>query len=50
MNRFDPRFLDVINEYVYKRPVIDWKSVWGYASIYKTRHYVTNGYPRGGYV
>ena len=50
MNRFDPRILDVINEYVYKRPVIDWKRVWGYTFIYKTRHFVTNGYPRGGYV
>ena len=50
MNRFDPRILDVINEYVYKRPVIDWKRVWGYSFIYKTRHVATNGYPRGGYV
>ena len=38
MNRFDPRILVAINEYVYKRPVIDWKRVWGYTFIYKTRH------------
>ena len=50
MNQFDPRILDAINEYVYTRPVIDWKRVWGFTFIYKTRHFVTNGYPRGGYV
>ena len=50
INQFDPRILDAINEYVDKRPAIDWKRVWGYTIIYKTRHYVTNGYPRGGYV
>ena len=49
-NRFDPRILDVINQYVYKRPVIDWKRVWGYTFIYQIRHFVTDGHPRGGYV
>ena len=50
MNQFDPRYLDLINEYVYKRPVIDWQRVWGYTFIYKIWNYVTNGFPRGGYV
>ena len=50
MNQFDPRILGAINYYVYKRPVIDWKRVWGYTFIYKTRHFVTYGHPRGGYV
>ena len=50
MNRFDPRILDVINDYVHKQPVIDWKRVWGYTFICKIRHCLTNGYPRGGYV
>ena len=50
LNGFDPRILDVINEYVYKRPVIDWKRAYGYTLIYKTRHFVTDSHPRGGYV
>ena len=50
LNRFDARILDVIKEHVSKRPVIDWKRVYGYTFMYKIRHFVTDSHPRGGYV
>ena len=50
LNWFDPRILDVIHEYVYKRPFFDWRRVYGYTFMYKTRHFVTDSHPRGGYV
>ena len=50
LNRFDPRILDVIIEHVSQRPVIGWKRLYGYTLMYKTRHFVTDSHPCGGYV
>ena len=51
MNKFDPRILDVVNEYVDIRHVIDWRRVYGFTFSYNTRHLVVDcGHPQGGYV
>ena len=50
LNRFDPRILDLIIEHVSQRPVIGWKRLYGYTLMYKTRHFVTDSHPCGGYV
>ena len=51
MNLWDQRVVELIDEYVDKRPVIHWETVYGFKFIYRTKHYLTHGgNPTGGYV
>ena len=47
----DQRVVELNDEYVDKRPVIHWETVYGFKYIYRTKHYLTHGgNPTGGYV
>ena len=51
MTLLDQRIVELIQEYVDKRLVIHWETVYGVKFIYRTKHYPTHGgNPTGGFV
>ena len=48
---FDVEVVHNIDDFIPRRPNVDWKEIGGYTMIYKTKHLVTyTGRGDGGYV
>ena len=43
MALLDQRVVELIGEYLDKRPLINWETVYGCKFIYRTKHYLTHG-------